>query len=96
MNELTALPPEIGELTQLTELSLSINPLESPPPEIVAQGTKAILVYLQAQKKKLKNNDLLLDGIFNPVRKFSSVLYAMQLRCFAVRRLMLLISYKMR
>jgi GTPase SAR1 family protein len=54
-NQLTALPPEIGLLVNLEEpswnsgLKLYNNPLESPPPEIVNQGTKAILAYLQAQ-----------------------------------------------
>jgi len=46
-NKLIALPKEIGQLTQLTSLYLDNNPLESPPPEIVKQGTKAILAYLQ-------------------------------------------------
>jgi len=31
----------------LTELSLGGNPLISPPPEIVAQGTEKILEYLR-------------------------------------------------
>jgi len=31
----------------LDGLKLDKNPLESPPPEIVKQGTKAILAYLQ-------------------------------------------------
>jgi len=54
-NKLTALPPEIGLLVNLEEpsdyegLKLGNNPLKSPPPEIVKQGTKAILAYLQAQ-----------------------------------------------
>jgi len=43
------LPPEIGQLTQLTELDIDNNPLKSPPPEIVDQGTEAILAYLRAQ-----------------------------------------------
>jgi hypothetical protein len=30
-------------------LSLGNNPLESPPPEIVEQGTEAILAYLREQ-----------------------------------------------
>ncbi len=55
-NKLTALPPEIGLLVNLKEpteswegLQLGNNPLKSPPPEIIKQGTKAILAYLQAQ-----------------------------------------------
>jgi len=54
-NKLTALPLEIGLLINLKEpsayrgLKLDNNPLESPPPNIVKQGTEAILTYLQAQ-----------------------------------------------
>jgi len=33
-NQLTALPPEIGELTNLTRLELGNNPLTELPPEI--------------------------------------------------------------
>jgi small GTP-binding protein len=56
-NKLTALPPEIGLLVNLEEpdeysgLKLDNNPLKSPPPEIVKQGTKAILAYLQETAK---------------------------------------------
>ncbi|NET38765.1 MAG: GTPase [Cyanothece sp. SIO1E1] len=49
-NQLTSVPAELGQLANLTELSLSHNPeLASPPSEIVAQGTQAILAYLQEQ-----------------------------------------------
>jgi hypothetical protein len=57
-NKLTTLPPEIGLLVNLEEpstyggLKLDNNSLESPPPEIIKQGTKAILAYLQAQLQK--------------------------------------------
>ena len=51
-NEIKVLPPEIGQLTKLEKLEVDNNPLESPPPEIVKQGTKAILAYLQAQLKE--------------------------------------------
>jgi len=59
-NQLTVLPPEIGKLVNLEEpsddagLQLENNPLESPPPEIVNQGTKAILAYLQAQLHEME------------------------------------------
>ncbi len=51
-NKIKVLPPEIGQLTKLEKLEVDNNPLESPPPEIVKQGTKAILAYLQAQLKE--------------------------------------------
>ncbi len=51
-NQLTVLPPEVGYLTELKEfpygspgLELTGNPLTSPQPEIVDQGTKAIVTY---------------------------------------------------
>ncbi|MEH1868818.1 MAG: COR domain-containing protein [Nostoc sp.] len=47
-NQLSSLPPEISQLSNLTTLLLSNNPqLTSPPPEIVEQGTQAILTYLR-------------------------------------------------
>ena len=47
-NQLSSLPPEISQLSSLTTLSLFDNPqLTSPPPEIVKQGTQAILNYLR-------------------------------------------------
>ncbi|MFC1713002.1 COR domain-containing protein, partial [Candidatus Poribacteria bacterium] len=45
----TELPPEIGQLTSLTELYLYENPLTSPPSNIVGQGTRATLTYLREQ-----------------------------------------------
>ncbi|MEH1913180.1 leucine-rich repeat domain-containing protein [Nostoc sp.] len=49
-NQLSSLPPEISQLSNLTSLSLKNNPqLSSPPPEIVEQGTEAILTYLRAR-----------------------------------------------
>jgi internalin A len=51
-NEIKVLPPELGQLTKLRTLEVYNNPLESPPPEIVKQGTEAILAYLQAQLKE--------------------------------------------
>jgi Leucine-rich repeat (LRR) protein len=45
--QLSSLPPEISQLSNLTTLSLYKNlQLSSPPPEIVKQGTQAILTYL--------------------------------------------------
>ncbi len=48
-NQLTILPAELGNLSKLSHISLSRNrsPLQTPPPEIVAQGTDAILAYLR-------------------------------------------------
>jgi internalin A len=56
-SHLTYLPSEIGQLHHLTEgsecysssgrLKLENTPLISPPPEVVAQGTPAILDYLR-------------------------------------------------
>ncbi|MEH1861396.1 MAG: leucine-rich repeat domain-containing protein [Nostoc sp.] len=47
-NQLSSLPPEISQLSSLTRLDLSKNrQLSSPPPEIVEQGTQAILTYLR-------------------------------------------------
>ena len=47
-NQLTQIPSELGQLTNLQYISLSKNPnLLTPPPEIVAQGTQAVLSFLQ-------------------------------------------------
>ncbi|MBE8988171.1 COR domain-containing protein [Nostoc sp. LEGE 12450] len=47
-NQLSSLPPEISQLSNLITLFLNNNPqLSSPPPEIVEQGTQAILTYLR-------------------------------------------------
>src|SRR5207248_145705 len=47
-NQLTQIPPELGQLTNLQYMSLSKNPnLLAPPPEIVSQGTQAIVSFLQ-------------------------------------------------
>jgi GTPase SAR1 family protein len=54
VNQLTTLPAEIGNLTNLKDLRLSSNPLESPLPEVVKQGTKAILAYLRELEKGRK------------------------------------------
>ena len=50
-NNLTAIPKEFGQLTSLIRLNLKSNRnLTSPPPEVVKQGTRAVLAYLQEQK----------------------------------------------
>lgn len=46
-NQLRSLPVAVCQLTSLQVLDLENNPLQSPPPEIVEQGTSAILAYLQ-------------------------------------------------
>jgi hypothetical protein len=47
-NELTAVPAEIGQLSALKALLLERNPgLVFPPPEIVEQGTAAVLTFLR-------------------------------------------------
>jgi hypothetical protein len=51
-NEIKVLPPELAQLTKLEILEVYNNPLKSPPPEVVKQGTEAILAYLQAQLKE--------------------------------------------
>ncbi|MEM9165310.1 MAG: hypothetical protein AAGC54_19895 [Cyanobacteria bacterium P01_F01_bin.4] len=49
--KLDAVPKELGQLANLTRLDLSANTdLKSPPPEVVEQGTRAILSYLQEQQ----------------------------------------------
>ncbi|MEM9534151.1 MAG: COR domain-containing protein [Cyanobacteria bacterium P01_E01_bin.45] len=49
-NRLTEVPAELGNLQNLEELNLSLNPdLKFPPPDIVQQGRKAILVYLKQE-----------------------------------------------
>ena len=48
-NELTEIPDSIGQLTALTDLDLGGNPhLSSPPREVQAQGTEAVLAFLRA------------------------------------------------
>ena len=47
-NQLTALPPEVGQLTNLQQLDLEGNPLAEPLPGLVAQGIPALLAYLQS------------------------------------------------
>ena len=48
-NQLTSVPPELGQLSNLATLVLDRNPnLAFPPPEILAQGTQAVLIYQQS------------------------------------------------
>jgi Leucine-rich repeat (LRR) protein len=41
-NLISSLPPELGQLTGLTGLNLSGNPLTVPPQSVVEQGTKVL------------------------------------------------------
>lgn len=65
-NNLTSLPPELGKLRKLEKLDLHGNgSFVSPPPEIIAQGTKAIMAYLNGQLQKTRRqwvSKLLLVG----------------------------------
>src|SRR5438067_7652021 len=50
--DLSQLPPEIGQLSNLQTLNLQANSeLLTPPPEVVTSGTKAILEFLQELHK---------------------------------------------
>lgn len=48
-NDLTQIPPELGNMTQLKSLSLSGNPLRQPRPAILSKGTLAVLEYLRSR-----------------------------------------------
>ncbi|ETX00684.1 MAG: hypothetical protein ETSY1_10270 [Candidatus Entotheonella factor] len=50
-NRLTALPHALGQLPQLQSLNLRNNPLSDPPPDVIEQGTEAVLAYLRAATK---------------------------------------------
>ena len=51
-NQLTTMPTALGKLSNLTLLDLSGNSnLTSPPPEVLGQGTRAVLTYLQQQQE---------------------------------------------
>ena len=53
-NQLTSIPAELGKLTNLDDMILSDNEaLILPPPEIVKQGTPAILNYLRELSKEI-------------------------------------------
>lgn len=49
-NQLTHIPKELGKLSNLIWLNLNQNPVVSPPPEVIGQGSKAILAYLREQQ----------------------------------------------
>lgn len=51
-NQLTSLPIELGQLKKLDNLKLYNNPLSFPPPDIVEQGTEAILSFLREQAEE--------------------------------------------
>jgi internalin A len=47
---LTVLPDRIGDLTALTRLDLSGNPMVSPPPPVMADGVDAVVAFLRARR----------------------------------------------
>jgi Leucine-rich repeat (LRR) protein len=66
-NDLTRLPAEMGQLTRLAdpdcnEMLIHNNPLISPPPSVVRQGTGAILAYLHG-KHQNQMNEWLVSGL---------------------------------
>ncbi len=64
-NQLTQVPAELSQLTKLQTLYLQDNPLLTPPPEIIAQGTQAILAFLrelQQQSVQRYETKLILVG----------------------------------
>lgn len=46
-----------GELSQLNGLGLADNPLTSPPPHVVREGTNAVLSYLRDQLRVGKEEE---------------------------------------
>ncbi|XP_005105166.1 leucine-rich repeat-containing protein 40 [Aplysia californica] len=48
-NDLTQVPPELGNCTGLKSLSLSGNALRMPRPAVLAKGTLAVLEYLRSR-----------------------------------------------
>ena len=50
-NRLTALPHFLGQLPQLQSLDLRNNALSDPPPDVIEQGTEAVLAYLRGAAK---------------------------------------------
>ena len=63
-NQLTTLPAETGEFTNLIMPDLSQNPLESPSPEIAKQGIEPIRSYFKflGSEKQPLNVKVLLPG----------------------------------
>jgi tetratricopeptide (TPR) repeat protein len=60
-NQLASLPPELGQLSALETLVLEGNPLYTPSPDIIEQGTAAILAYLRALPQQRALSSLLQD-----------------------------------
>ncbi len=56
---LQELPPEIGNLSNMQFFYLEGNPLTMPPPEVVSQGTEAILEYLRERQAMLERHRIL-------------------------------------
>lgn len=55
-NRLTTLPHSLGRLTQLRSLDLRNNAFSDPPPEVIEQGTEAVLAYLRAAAENRRSS----------------------------------------
>jgi hypothetical protein len=77
-NQFTSLPLALGQLPHLRVLSLDGNPLTFPPPDIVAQGTPAILAYLRDYEAMLMRQTI--AGIAAGVGGIAGVMLAFRWR----------------
>ncbi|XP_066277517.1 helicase POLQ-like isoform X2 [Branchiostoma lanceolatum] len=62
-NELTSLPLELGQVMTLKGLNLRDNPLHVPPPDVMEQGTLAILQHLREAMEARKREDAMAKGV---------------------------------
>ncbi len=79
-NQLTQVPVELARLTNLESLYLDNNPdLLTPPPEIVAQGTREILAFLrELQRESVKRYEAKVLLVGEGVTGKSSLLRALR------------------
>lgn len=54
-NSISVVPPEILQLENLKKLDLKANPIQDPPPEVVAKGPQAIRNYFKQIERKGKD-----------------------------------------